>query len=343
MSDLTILGAGIFGLSCAWAAARRGARVQVIDRGGPGAGASGGLVGALAPHAPEGWAPAKALQLEALLLAPDWWAGVTSAAGLPTGYARTGRVQPLKDARALDQAQARAMGAQILWQGQATWQVRPADRPGDPVSPSGMVAADTLTARLHPRMALAALVAAIRTSGGKVERTRTLKGPVIHATGAAGLRELSAAVGQPVGRGEKGQALSLAFDARDWPQIYAPGLHVVFHADGSTAIGSTSERDYDRPDTTDAQLDALHARALEVLPALKGAPVLARWAGERPRAASRTVLLDVWPGRPGHFIANGGFKTGFAMAPLAAGVLVDLVLDGRDRIPDDWRLPGMAG
>lgn len=340
MSEITILGAGIFGLSCAWEAARRGARVQVIDPNGPGAGASGGLVGALAPHAPEGWAPAKALQLQALLMAPDWWSGVEAASGLPSGYARSGRVQPLKDARAVEQAHARAAGAQTLWQGQALWRVRPADQPGDPTSPTGMVAEDTLTARLHPRMALAALVAAIRAHGGTVERTGTARGPLIHATGAAGLRDLSNDLGRPIGRGEKGQALSLAFDARDWPQIYAPGLHIVFHADGTTAIGSTSERDYDRADATDTQLDALHARAVEVLPALRDAPILSRWAGERPRAASRTVLLDEWPGKPGQFIANGGFKTGFAMAPLAAGLLMDRVLDGADRIPDAWRMAG---
>lgn len=339
MSDLTILGAGIFGLSCAWEAMQRGARVRVIDPGGPGAGASGGLVGALAPHAPEGWTPAKALQLDALLMAPGWWAGVEAASGLPPGYARTGRVQPLKDARAVEQAQARSRGAEMLWQGQARWQVRPA-RPGDPVSASGMVAEDSLTARLSPRMAAAALVAAIRARGGVILREGPAKGPVIHATGAAGLRELSAALGREAGRGEKGQALSLAFGAPGRPQIYAPGLHIVFHADGSTAIGSTSERDYDRPDTTDAQLDALHARALEVLPELQGAPVLTRWAGERPRAASRTLLLGKWPSRPGHFLANGGFKTGFAMAPLAAGMLVDLVLEGEDRIPADWRVAG---
>ena len=47
---MTVRGAGIFGLAIAWTCARRGAAVRVIDPGGPGAGASGGLVGALAPH-----------------------------------------------------------------------------------------------------------------------------------------------------------------------------------------------------------------------------------------------------------------------------------------------------
>ena len=58
------------------------------------------------------------------------------------------------------------------------------------------------------------------------------------------------------------------------------------------------------------------------------------------RAASRAPLLGPWPGRRRHFIANGGFKIGFGVAPLVAQVMADLVLDGRDRIPPgcgtDW-------
>jgi glycine/D-amino acid oxidase-like deaminating enzyme len=49
-------------------------------------------------------------------------------------------------------------------------------------------------------------------------------------------------------------------------------------------------------------------------------------------------MLGAWPGRPGHFVANGGFKIGFGMAPKMAEVMVDLVLDGRDAIPAGFRV-----
>jgi glycine oxidase len=62
----------------------------------------------------------------------------------------------------------------------------------------------------------------------------------------------------------------------------------------------------------------------------------ARWAGIRPKSASRAPVLGAWPGRPGHFIANGGFKIGFGMAPKVAEVMADLVLEGRDTIPTDF-------
>ena len=83
--DVTVRGAGIFGLSVAWACARRGARVRVIDPFGVGAGSSGGVVGALSPHVPEAWNAKKAVQLESLLMAGDWWAEVERAAGVASG------------------------------------------------------------------------------------------------------------------------------------------------------------------------------------------------------------------------------------------------------------------
>ncbi len=44
-------------------------------------------------------------------------------------------------------------------------------------------------------------------------------------------------------------------------------------------------------------------------------------------------MLGAWPGRPGHFIANGGFKIGFGMAPKVGEVMAALVLEGRNDIP----------
>jgi glycine/D-amino acid oxidase-like deaminating enzyme len=48
-------------------------------------------------------------------------------------------------------------------------------------------------------------------------------------------------------------------------------------------------------------------------------------------------MLGAWPGRPGHYVANGGYKTRFGLAPLAAEMLAELILEGRDRIPQRFR------
>ena len=337
--DVTVRGAGIFGLSIAWACTRRGAKVRVIDTVGIGAGSSGGLVGALSPHVPEAWNPKKACQLESLLMAEDWWAAVEAVSGIPSGYGRLGRLQPLEDARAVDIARRRGETARDLWQGRADWRVVPVTGAAwEPASPSGWLVEDTLSARILPRPALQALVGAVRALGGAVvigEAEDT--GAVIHATGIAGLADLSAALGRQVGSGVKGQALSLLYDMRQGPQLFVDGLHIVPHADGTVAVGSTSESVWQH-EVTDAALDELLARAVAAVPALAEAKVIDRWAGVRPRAASRAPVLGAWPERLGHYVANGGFKIGFGMAPKVAEVVADLVLEGRDGVPEGFRI-----
>ncbi len=177
----------------------------------------------------------------------------------------------------------------------------------------------------------------LRTKGGEIiVGAAKAEGTVIWATGTAGLDELSRGLGRTVGTGVKGQAALLRHDAADAPQIFADGLHIVPHGDGTVAIGSTSERDWSRADDTDSQLDALIAKARAMVPALADAPVIDRWAGLRPRAATRSPILGAWPGRPGHYVANGGFKIGFGIAPKVGQVMAALVLEGRDEIPAEF-------
>ncbi|MBY6115076.1 FAD-binding oxidoreductase [Mameliella alba] len=333
--EVTVRGAGIFGLSVAWACVRRGARVRVVDPFGPGAGSSGGVVGALAPHVPENWNDKKAFQLDSLLMAEAFWAEVESTGGVSPGYARTGRLQPLADENAVALARQRAGGAAELWQGCATWEVIASEglRGLAPSSPTGLLIRDTLTARMCPRRACAALVAALEVSGAHVVPEAEDQGAVVWATGWRGLLDLTEALGRKVGDGVKGQAVLLRYPAQEDPQLFVDGLHIVPHADGTVAVGSTSERDFDDPTATDDQCQALIDRAYAAVPALHGAAVLERWAGVRPRARSRAPLLGAWPGREGHFVANGGFKIGFGMAPKVGEVMADLILDGRDGIP----------
>ena len=356
-ADVTVRGAGIFGLAIGYACAVRGARVQVIDPVGIAAGASGGLVGALAPHVPENWNAKKAFQLESLLMADAFWAQIAALSGRDPGYARLGRVQPLADVGAVALARARGDTAQTLWQGRAEWRVVPvaklAQETGWAVqSPTGLAVFDSLSARINPQPACAALAAAIAALGGQFflgsqAAAARPKGVQVWATGAQGLMDMSAmarAHGAPrsIGAGVKGQALSLAYNACSAPQLFIDGLHVVPQANGTTAIGSTTERDYTSPTTTDAALDELLGRVRVAMPQLAQSAVLARWAGLRPRSQSRAPMLGALPadlgGGVGHYVANGGFKIGFGMAPKVAEVMADLVLEGRDTIPVGFRV-----
>ena len=239
MDDVTVRGAGVFGLSVAWACARRGARVRVIDPFGPAAGASGGIVGALAPHVPENWNAKKAFQLESLLMAEGFWAEVAEAGGREPGYLRSGRLQPLADDRAVDLARQREGTAAELWQGKAVWRVVDAAGYGDwaPASPTGLLVEDSLSARVHPRRACAALVAALAARGVTVTPEGEDRGAVVWATGMQDLAAMSRAAGRSLGNGVKGQAALLRFAAQDRPQLFADALHIVPHGDGTVSAG----------------------------------------------------------------------------------------------------------
>jgi glycine/D-amino acid oxidase-like deaminating enzyme len=48
-------------------------------------------------------------------------------------------------------------------------------------------------------------------------------------------------------------------------------------------------------------------------------------------------MLGQHPVHSDWFIANGGFKIGFGMAPKIAQVMTALILDGEDQILEDFR------
>jgi glycine/D-amino acid oxidase-like deaminating enzyme len=339
-ADITIYGAGAFGLTAALEALMRGAKVQVIDPNGVGFGSSGGIVGALAPHTPERWDPVKEFQLDSLLLSRSYWPQIEHISGLSTGYGNLGRLQAIPNDHQLELAHIRTSDAQTLWRGLAEWRVIPVEEAQGwaPHTPTGWLVHDTLSARINPARACAALAAAVIAKGGKIVTHAAPEGKVIHATGVWGLNEMSKRLGHEVGNGVKGQAILLQYDLPNAPQIFTGGVHIIPHNDGTLAIGSTSERYFENPQKTDELADDLLARAITAMPQLSDAPVLQRWAGVRPRAATRAPMMGADPDRKGEFVFNGGFKIGFGIVPLAAQRLIDLVLEDRDTIPENFKV-----
>lgn len=336
MADVTIRGAGIFGLSIAWECVKRGAQVRIVDPNGAAAGASGGIVGALAPHVPENWNTKKQFQLESLLMAERFWQDVHTQSNVDPGYARTGRIQPIRDESALTLAIERAQSASALWGNAADWNVIDNALGWALESPTGMFIHDTLSARIHPKRACIALQSALEVHGVTVEPDAPDQGKNVWATGVHGLEALNKGRSRLVGAGVKGQAALFQLNASLAPQVFVDGLHIIPHLDDTVALGSTTERDYAHSSETDEQLERLIDTARDVIPELQGASVIFRWAGVRPRSRSRAPMLGKWPDRPNHFIANGGFKIGFGMAPKVAEVMADLVLEGTDHIPQGF-------
>jgi glycine/D-amino acid oxidase-like deaminating enzyme len=346
-ADVLVVGAGVWGLAIAFALAGTGRAVTLLEAEIPGAGASGGAVGALAPFAPEPWDARKAFQLEALRAAPADWAAVADASGLDPGFARCGRLVPLATAAARARAEAGAAAAATAWGRAAAWRIL--DRPPDPAwlaPPACGVLHDTLSAGIVPRLAVAALATALRVRGGAIltgwradavepGRVRAVDGRVLRApeivvAAGAGTATL---LGLPLLPGVRGEALLLDAAAPPGaPVIAGGGLYVVPQPGRGVAVGATSERPGGPPCPT---LDALLARARSLCPNIAEAAVLERWGAVRPRGLGPDPLV----GRiaPDLVVATGGYKIGFALAHAVARA-VKATLDGAaDGLPPAWR------
>lgn len=352
--DVAVVGAGVFGLWIARCAAEAGLRTCVIDRARAGSGASGGVLGALMPHAPERWNAKKQFQLGALLALPDAVAALEDETGMATGYRRTGRIMPVRSEGFAAAAAGRATASRVHWDAARrglTFEHRDGTGPANWLSPQAAPfghVADNLSARIAPRAYLAALTAAVASACQLVENFETIAidsgngvvhgslgqrlsaGRIVLTAGHDSFRLLQPFTGRMLGTGVKGEAVLLqTCEDPALPIVYDDGTYVIVHDDGRTAVGSTSRPAWehaDRPDTSDRGfLD----RAIELVPRLRGAPVAEWWAGVRPKCHERDPIVGVLPMHPRVVVATGGFKIGFGIAHHVAEV-VAAILSGKD-------------
>lgn len=365
MTDVLIVGGGIMGLWAAVKAVKAGLSVHLVERERIGAGASGGLLGALMPHMPDRWNAKKQFQYEALVSLEGEIAALEAETGLSAGYRRCGRVMPLPKPHLRDIALRHQREALTNWHQQDRsffWDVM--DRteisgwPADDVTASGIVF-DTLAARVSPRALLTVLKAwlgrqqgvmideacdtidiDLPTGRASLSNGRTVSfDACLMANGVAAFDFLDRLNGElrkpPVGVPVKGQAALL--DAKidpTWPVIFHDGLYIIPHESGRVAIGSTSEDMFDEPFSVDGQLDALIERARRFAPCLEQAPVVERWAGLRPKAIGRDPIAGRHPAHNRLFVLGGGFKISFGIAHrLAEGVVADIAGGGETLPP----------
>lgn len=365
--DILVAGGGIVGLWVARLAQKAGLKVVLLEKDRIGCGASGGLLGALMPHMPERWNPKKQFQYEALTSLEDRVAEIEAETGLSCGYRRCGRLLPLAKPHHAALALEREADARARWglpPTGFTWELRKtgfADGwPADTAMSHGMVL-ETLAARVNPRLYLAALKASLGENVALLEgealdgfddatgvATTSLgrsiqTGHTVLAAGHASFAFLGGLLRIPAdafGTAVKGQAALLkARIDPDWPLVFQDGTYVVPHEDGLVAVGSTSERHFETPFTTDDQLDAVISRAVALCPLLAGAPVLERWANLRPKAIKRDPMIGLPPGHRHLLVATGGFKITFGIAHEMARCVLELARGGSGAaIPESFRL-----
>lgn len=350
--DSIVIGAGIMGLWAANYLVKEERSVCVVEAAHIGAGASGGILGALMPHMPDHWDNKKAFQFQALERLESEIDSISPGGAGAVGFRRCGRLMPLPHDRLGNMLDRRINGAELYWHGRYAFDLLD--------SAPGIVAAhgltfDSFSARVHPQKLLQALETHLNDKaaflfGRSVEKLVPKNGQVLLDNGdvleageiivANGWRAYDLLKphwkGLPqsrmIGRGVKGQSVLLEYSHEDdWPIVYADGIYIVPHPENKVAVGSTSRGIWDDEYSFDpADMEFLD-KAFDVMPALKSAKTISRWAGVRPRNTLDHRGTSPWFGAvPGHdnvIALIGGFKISFGIAHMAMDV-------ARGNVPD---------
>ncbi|MFA6121068.1 MAG: FAD-dependent oxidoreductase [Sideroxydans sp.] len=122
----------------------------------------------------------------------------------------------------------------------------------------------------------------------------------------------------------RGQMLLFKFDTPPLPHIVLQdGLYLIPRKDGHLLVGSTLEDvGFDKA-TTEEVRDSLLQRATNVLPSLKGMPVIKHWAGLRPASPGNIPTIGRHPKLQNLFINSGHFRYGVTMSPASVEVLLN--------------------
>jgi glycine oxidase len=359
--DAILVGAGVIGLACAWRAAQRGARVCVLERDRPAAGATGVGAGMLAPVGEASWGEERllALNFESLRRWPGFVDQLEGEADLETGFLRQGALHVALDR---DEAESlrrryelhRSLGLDSEWlrggecrglePGLATAVRGGAHVPGEAsVDPRRLVAAllGALEGRAVAVHSGSEVAAAERKAG--IWRVEDGRGRAFEATNlvlTAGCwsgqaRWMPGAL--PPVRPVKGEILTLR-GAEEEPVcdriVAGERIYMVPRADGRLIVGATvEERGFDTT-VTAGGIHELLREAYRLIPGIAELELVEATAGLRPGSPDNAPLIgrgDV----DGLLMATGHFRNGVLQAPVTADCIAALLTDERSPVDLD--------
>jgi glycine oxidase len=351
--DAVIVGGGVVGLCCAWRLSQRGAKVVVLDRGQPPAGATRVAAGMLAPVGELAFGEPELLKmtLAAAERYPDFVAELEEVSGVDTGYVRHGALHVALDRdeaaelrRVHDLQRSLGLGAEWL----PPRRCRQLEPGLTPSFNGGVHAPDE--AAIDPRRLTMALVAALREAkvevrpgvevtgplldGGRIEGVATDSGEELRADStvlAAGA--WSGAVGwlpseaRPPVRPVKGQILILRAADGEPPCgriLASERVYLVPRTDGRLIVGATTEeRGFDSTVTAGGVHELLR-EAYRLLPDVAEMELIEAMAGLRPGTPDNLPLIGAGT-LDGLLLACGHYRNGILLAPLTGEAVADLL------------------
>jgi glycine oxidase len=357
--DVVVVGGGVIGLSCAWRAAQRGARVAVLERGEPGCGATRVAAGMLAPVGELTFGEPELLELTlaAARMYPEFVAELEAATGGTTGYERLGALHVALDRDEAAQLR-RVHDLQRSLELEAEWLPPRRCRELEPgLTPSfhgGVFAPGE--AAVDPRTLTKVLAAALTGEGGEVRtgvevvdgifegerlagvRTRSVRDGheaemraerVVLASGAwSGATPWLPEHARPSVRPVKGQVVELRSREEEPPArhiLASERVYLVPRPAGRLVVGATVEEMGFDTAVTAGGVHELLREAYRLLPDIAEMEFVGVTAGLRPGTPNNLPIVragDV----EGLILATGHFRNGILLAPLAAESVAELLV-----------------
>ncbi|MGH2974829.1 MAG: glycine oxidase ThiO [Solirubrobacterales bacterium] len=354
--DAVIVGGGVVGLCCAWRAAQRGARVAVLDRAEPPAGATRVAAGMLAPIGELAFGEPELLRMTVAAAEryPEFVAELEAASGVDSGYIRRGALHIALDRdeaaelrRVHDLQRSLGLGAEWL----PPRRCRELEPGLTPSFNGGVHAAGE--AAIDPRRMTAALLSALADlgvevrscaeateallGGGRIEGVRTAAGDelragaVVFAGGAwSGTAPWLPEAARPPVRPVKGQILELRAPGGEAPCariVASERVYLVPRPDGRLIAGATTEeRGFDSTVTAGGVHELLR-EAYRLLPEVAEMELVEAMAGLRPGTPDNLPLIG--PGAlDGLLLACGHYRNGILLAPLTGDAMAELLEGG---------------
>src|SRR5215472_13407542 len=326
--DVIIAGGGIIGVSIALELRERGLQVMVLDRGEPGQEASSAAAGMLAAFDPETPSALCPLAQESARIFPDYVRKLESLSGMQVDLRSQGTIA-LFDGSSVPAAP--EVGTYHKLSADELHRIEPAV--AVQAYSAFLVEESSVDPVLLMRAALKAAsamgievrggteITAIRAHGGRIEVTT---GPG-HLSAAKAINCRGAWSGAPV-KPRKGQMLAVRPQETALEHVvHAPGIYVVPRSSGRLVIGATVE-DVGFDKTVEPEtIHDLHRAAVDLVPELASAEVVASWAGLRPGTPDDLPVLGETE-TPGVFTASGHYRNGILLAPVTARIMANLFM-----------------
>ena len=335
---ITVVGAGIVGLSVAYELASRGAVVRIVEARGAGLGATRASAGILAPYI-EGHSEAlRALGVAGLAEYDEFVARVSADAEHEVEYRRNGTLQVARDegeAHALAGLGGRLTMAAVphaLLDDAGARALEPAL--GDVVS--------ALHIPDHGYVGVRALVVAlldalarrdVTVEEGQVGRIDDVAADAVVVAAGSWSSDMSLGGARVPVRPIRGQLLQLRLERPAISRVvWGERCYVVPWLDGAVLVGATMEDvGFDERPTASGVRQLLEA-ATALVPELAAATFEEVRVGLRPATADELPLIGASSTMRRVFYATGHYRNGVLLAPLTALAIADLVLDGRERV-----------